>query len=202
MHMDVGCRYTLGALHEGQPCLGISERLQKIMGEGSRKPPWKPRLLWPRMEGEGLWVLCRWGFAVTGSWGQCLCLGLGSVHSQGGCLCTQQLVGCWPQDLTAAEPQSSFSGWIWSCDLVFLRTESSGTASAPFSLSSALLWWRPLYLPRSAVCQCREINIAWAGCCGFLFDCLYIQKLSMCSEQINMALMIGKEKKQTLVIKC
>lgn len=58
MHVDMWCRDILGALHEGQPCLGISEILQKLMGEGSRKLPWKPRLLWLRME-EVLWVLCR-----------------------------------------------------------------------------------------------------------------------------------------------
>lgn len=31
--MNMWCRDTLGALHEGQPCLGISERLQKVMGK-------------------------------------------------------------------------------------------------------------------------------------------------------------------------
>lgn len=125
-----------------------------------------------------------------------LCTARGAVSVLSSC------VGCWVQDLSAAEPQSFFSGWMWSCDLVFLSTESSGTASSPFSLSFALPRQRPPYLPRSTACQCREINTAWAGCCGFWFACLYIQKLSICSEQINMSLMIGKEKKQTLVIKC
>lgn len=119
-----------------------------------------------------------------------------SCAEQGGLFCVlSSCAGCWPQDLTAAEPQSSFSGRMCFCDLVFLRTQSSGTASSPFSLSSVLPC--PLYLPRSAACQCREINRAWPGCCGLLFACLYIQKLSICSEQINVALMIGKEKKQT-----
>lgn len=124
-----------------------------------------------------------------------------SYAQQGGLFCVlSSCAGCWPQDGRAAEPQSSFSGWICFCDLVFLRTQSSGTASSPFSLFSVLPC--PLYLSRSAVCQCREINRAWPGCCGLLFACLYIQKLSICSEQISMALMIGKEKKQTPVIKC
>lgn len=72
---------------------------------------------------------------------------------------------------------------------------------SPWFLLSALPHWRHLYLSRSFACQCREISIAQVGCCGFWFACLYIQKLLISSELINMALTVEKEKNQTPVIR-
>lgn len=200
--MDLCGRDTPGALHEGQPCLGISEMLQKVMGEGSRKPPWKARLFVAKNGRRSALGLVQVGICCNR-----LIKSMFVLRAVNCVWCTasrtRQLCGMLTPRFNSSRAPVIFL-WmdvvLWL--VVFLRADNSGTASSSFSLSSTLPWWRCLCLPRSAACQCKEINRAWAGCCGFWFACLYIQKLSICSEQINMALMIGKEKKQTPVIKC